>query len=153
MAEKLEHARTDGVAARPREHRGAAARPRGHTLARERAGAPMKIVDLSMTVSDWDKNSFAPEETYFKLRPIVKWEDKGFVSNMVEMTVHAGTHIDSPHHFYRDMPSVEQIPIESFVGEAIVVDLTFKGTANARITPEDLEQAERALREKGIEIK
>jgi arylformamidase len=72
---------------------------------------------------------------------------------MVEMTVHAGTHIDSPHHFYRDMPSVEQIPIESFVGEAIVVDLTFKGTANARITPEDLEQAERALREKGIEIK
>jgi len=25
----------------------------------------MKVVDLSMTVSDWDKNSFAPEETYF----------------------------------------------------------------------------------------
>ena len=62
----------------------------------------MKVVDLSMTVSDWDKNSFAPEETYFKLRPIVKWEEKGFVSNMVEMTVHAGTHIDSPHHFFRD---------------------------------------------------
>src|SRR5437870_4300568 len=77
----------------------------------------MKIVDLSMTLSDWDKNVFAPEETYFKLRPIVKWEDKGFVSNMVEMTVHAGTHIDSPHHFYRDLPSIEKIPIESFVGE------------------------------------
>lgn len=112
----------------------------------------MKIVDLSMTVSDWDKNSFAPEETYFKLRPIVKWEEKGFVSNMVEMTVHAGTHIDSPHHFYRDLPSIDQIPLETFVGEAIVLDLTFKGHANARITPQDLEQSEQALTDQGIKI-
>ncbi|HYC46654.1 MAG TPA: cyclase family protein [Burkholderiales bacterium] len=113
----------------------------------------MKIVDLSMTVMNWDKNSFAPEETYFKLRPIVKWEDKGFVSNMVEMTVHAGTHVDSPHHFYRDLPCIEQIPVETFVGEAVVVDLTFKGVANARITPEDLERAEKALNAQGIELK
>lgn len=113
----------------------------------------MRIVDLSMTLSDWDKNSFAPEETYFKLRPIVKWEDKGFVSNMVEMTVHAGTHIDSPHHFYRDLPSIEQIPLETLIGEAIVLDLTFKGHANARITPQDLEQAQEALLQAGIEIK
>lgn len=113
----------------------------------------MQVVDLSMTVVDWDKNSFAPEETYFKLRPIVKWEDKGFVSNMVEMTVHAGTHIDSPHHFYRDLPSIEQIPIETFVGNAIVLDLTFKGHANARITPEDMERAQAALAGAGIEIK
>lgn len=113
----------------------------------------MRIVDLSMTVSDWDKNSFAPEETYFKLRPIVTWEDKGFVSNMVEMTVHAGTHIDSPHHFYRDLPSIEQIPIETFMGEAIVLDLTFKAQANARITPEDLERAEKGLAVRGVQIK
>ena len=113
----------------------------------------MKVVDLSMTVSDWDTNSFAPEETYFKLRPIVKWEDKGFVSNMVEMTVHAGTHIDSPHHFYRDLPSIDLIPLDTFVGDAVVLDLTFKGTANARITPQDLEQAEKALAKQGIKIK
>ena len=112
----------------------------------------MRVVDLTMTVSDWDHNSFAPEETYFKLRPIVKWEEKGFVSNMVEMTVHAGTHIDSPHHFFRDKPSIEQIPIDTFVGDAIVVDLTFKGTANARITPADLDRADKALAAKGIKI-
>lgn len=112
----------------------------------------MRIIDLSMTVSNWDKNSFAPEETYFKLRPIVNWEDKGFVSNMVEMTVHAGTHIDSPHHFYRDLPCIEQIPVDTFVGDAIVMDLTFKGHANARISPEDMLRSEKALAEKGITI-
>ena len=112
----------------------------------------MRIVDLSMTVSDWDQNSFAPEETYFKLRPIVNWEEHGFVSNMVEMTVHAGTHIDSPHHFFRDMPSIEQIPADDFMGDAVVMDLTFKGHANARIGPEDMEQAEAALADEGIAL-
>ncbi|MBI3078849.1 MAG: cyclase family protein, partial [Deltaproteobacteria bacterium] len=95
---------------------------------------------------------FAKEESYFKLRPIVNWDEKGFVSNMVEMTVHAGTHIDSPHHFFREKPSVEQLPLDAMIGEAIVLDLTFKGMPNARITPEDLDQAERALAQQGITI-
>lgn len=112
----------------------------------------MRIVDLSMTVEECDSAPFAKEESYFKLRPIVRWEDKGFVSNMVEMTVHAGTHIDSPHHFFRDRPGVEQIPLDAMIGEAVVMDLTFKGTPNARITPADLDRAERALNDKGIRI-
>ncbi len=112
----------------------------------------MRVVDLSMTVSNWDQNSFAPEETYFKLRPIVNWEEHGFVSNMVEMTVHAGTHIDSPHHFFRDMPSVDKISAEEFIGDGVVLDLTFKGHANARIAVEDMERAEQALIDKGIQL-
>ena len=112
----------------------------------------MRIVDLSMTVEECDSAPFAKDESYFKIRPIVNWEEKGFVSNMVEMTVHAGTHIDTPHHFVRDMPEIEKLPLENMIGEAVVMDLTFKGTANARITPADLAQAERALNQKGITI-
>jgi len=112
----------------------------------------MRIVDLSMTVEECDSAPFAKDEYYFKLKPIVKWEDKGFVSNMVEMTVHAGTHIDSPHHFFRDKPNVEKLPVESMIGEAVVLDLTFKGTPNARITPEDMDRAEAALKAQGITI-
>ncbi len=112
----------------------------------------MRIVDLSMTVEECESAPFAKDEYYFKLKPIVRWEDQGFVSNMVEMTVHAGTHIDSPHHFFRDKPGVAQLPLEAMIGEAVVLDLTFKGYANARITPEDLERAERALTQQGIAI-
>jgi kynurenine formamidase len=112
----------------------------------------MRIVDLSMTVEECDSAPFAPEENYFKIRPIINWEDKGFVSNVVQMTVHAGTHIDSPHHFFRNKPSIEQLPLEPMMGKAVVLDLTFKGIANARILPEDLERAERQLKEQGIEI-
>lgn len=112
----------------------------------------MRIVDLSMTVEECDSAPFAREESYFKLKPIVRWEERGFVSNMVEMTVHAGTHIDSPHHFFRDKPGVAELPVEAMIGEAIVLDLTFKGTPRAAITPEDLDRAERALAEQGIAI-
>lgn len=113
----------------------------------------MRIVDLSMTVEECDSAPFAPDETYFKVTPIIRWEDKGFVSNLVEMTVHAGTHIDSPHHFFRDRPSVEQLPLEPLIGEGVVLDLSFRRQPKARITPEDLERAERALEEKGVKIK
>jgi kynurenine formamidase len=112
----------------------------------------MRIVDLSMTVNECDSAPFAPEENYFKLRPIINWEDKGFVSNMVQMTVHVGTHIDSPHHFFRDKPSIEQLPLEPMIGNAVVLDLTAKGTARASIMPEDLIQAEQRLKAEGVEI-
>src|SRR4029450_3832064 len=112
-------------------------------------GDPMRLVDLSMTVEECDSTPFAKEEAYFKSRPIVRWEDKGFVASMVEMPVHPGTHIDSPHHFFRDKPSVEALPLESMIGEAVVMDLTFKGHAHARITPEHLERAERTRAAQG----
>lgn len=37
-----------------------------------------------MTVEECDSAPFAKDEYYFKLKPIVRWEDKGFVSNVVE---------------------------------------------------------------------
>ena len=68
------------------------------------------------------------------------------------MTVHAGTHIDSPHHFFRDKPSIEQLPLESMMGKAVVLDLTAKGIAHASISPDDLDEAERKLKQQGVEI-
>ena len=113
----------------------------------------MRIVDLSMTVQECDSAPFAPDENYFKLRPIIKWEDKGFVSNVVQMTVHVGTHIDSPHHFFRDKPSIEQLPLEPMVGQAIILDLTAKGIARASYYARGLEaKPRRSSSKQGIEI-
>ena len=68
------------------------------------------------------------------------------------MTVHVGTHIDSPHHFFRDKPSIEQLPLEPMMGKAVVLDLTVKGVARASISPSDLDAAERKLNQQGVEI-
>jgi kynurenine formamidase len=50
------------------------------------------------------------------------------------------------------MPGIERLPLDTMMGEAIVLDLTFKGRANERITPDDLDRAERALNAQGIRI-
>jgi kynurenine formamidase len=95
-----------------------------------------RIVDLSMTVEECDSAPFAPDEKYFKLKPIITWEDKGFVSNTVQMTVHVGTAYRLATSFFSaDKPSIEQLPLEPMIGKAVVLDLTAKGKARASITP------------------
>jgi kynurenine formamidase len=39
------------------------------------------------------------------------------------------------------------------MGNAVVLDLTFRGTPKARITPGDLDRAERALEAEGVQIR
>jgi kynurenine formamidase len=57
---------------------------------------------------------------------------------LIEMPVHAATHMDAPLHFVPGGKSIDQIPLEMTMGEAAVLDLTGKG-ANEGITPADLE--------------
>ena len=54
--------------------------------------------------------------------------------------------------FVREHPGVAALPVEHMVGDAVVLDLSFRCEANAQITPEDLEQAERALNARGHRI-
>ena len=42
----------------------------------------------------------------------------------LELSEHTGTHIDAPAHFGKGQPTVDEIPPESLVGEAIVVNIT-----------------------------
>ena len=41
----------------------------------------------------------------------------------IELCEHTGTHIDAPAHFAENQTTVDQIPPESLIGEAIVVDI------------------------------
>jgi arylformamidase len=41
-------------------------------------------------------------------------------SSAVAMSLHAGTHIDAPFHFIADGPTIDQLPLERFIGPALV---------------------------------
>ena len=43
---------------------------------------------------------------------------------------HGGTHLDAPIHFYQGRNTVEQIPIDQFVGNAAVIDVSAKARTN-----------------------
>ena len=57
---------------------------------------------------------------------------------------HGGTHLDAPVHFSEGKWAVEEIPLESGIGEAIVIDVTAGATGNAdyQISVADVEKWE-----------
>lgn len=81
----------------------------------------MKIIDISQEVFSCKVYPGDPV-------PVTKREvsmDNGDIYNMstITMCVHNGTHIDSPYHFVNDGKTVDQIPLDSFVGYCYVTRL------------------------------
>jgi len=82
----------------------------------------MRIYDISHTLTEeiprW------PGDPPFEFRLISKISD-GDKANVTHLTMvaHTGTHIDAPRHFIDGAPSVEEIPLESMIGPAVVLDL------------------------------
>ena len=57
---------------------------------------------------------------------------------------HGGTHLDAPVHFAEGKWSVAEIPVETLVGPAVVIDARAKAASDAdyRLTREDVERFE-----------
>jgi arylformamidase len=92
------------------------------------------IIDISVvlqpTIPTW------PGSPGFQLSPINRLEagDAANVSQ-IQTDVHVGTHVDAPWHFLQNGITVEQLSLETLVGQATVVSLP-DVTA---ITPKELE--------------
>ena len=118
----------------------------------------MQIFDVSRALS----NDLAPwpGDTPFHFE--LKWKmAEGATVNVgaVQMGVHNGTHADAPYHFEQGADTIDQMPLETYLGDAVVIDLTgLFGTDRTRqITIADidscsdaLEQAPRLLLKTGV---
>ena len=62
----------------------------------------------------------------------------GFTMERVEMRSHTATHVDAPRHFIPEGKTLDEFPIETFMGEGIALDLTPLEPAEP-IEPEHIE--------------
>ena len=93
----------------------------------------MKLIDVSVPL---DSNSPTyPGNTPFQLEAIKRLA-RGDSSNVssVHMSVHGGTHVDAPRHFFDAGGGVESLPLEMLCGRARVIELTTR----RGVTVEDL---------------
>lgn len=82
-----------------------------------------EIIDLTYS---FDENTiFWPTEDGFQFHEgFHGMTEKGYwyESNGFTTAEHGGTHLDAPIHFYKDRMTADEIPLEKFIGQAIVID-------------------------------
>lgn len=72
---------------------------------------------------------FCPEMCYpksvgpFKSEILMTHETHGVQVQNITTSTHTGTHIDAPFHFISTGKNLSEIPIERFVGRAVILDL------------------------------
>jgi kynurenine formamidase len=90
------------------------------------------IVDLS---HPYDENTiYWPTAAGFELtKDFDGITDKGYyyAANSFSTAEHGGTHIDAPIHFAEGGESVDQIPLDRLMGEAVVIDIADRCAADA----------------------
>lgn len=71
-------------------------------------------------------------------------QSEGSRSNVERLTLilHTGTHVDAPYHFFSDLSTIDEIPLDGLIGPAVVVDLTGK-QGSAAIQSVDIQEWEK----------
>ena len=90
-----------------------------------------RIVDLSHSYSD--KTIYWVTAKEFELDTVFKGEtEKGYfyAANNFSTAEHGGTHIDAPIHFAKNGQTVDEIPLEKLIGNAIKIDVSSKAQDN-----------------------
>jgi kynurenine formamidase len=104
------------------------------------------IVDLSHDYSE--QTVFWPTAEGFKLDKVADGMTEGgyyYAANNFSGAEHGGTHIDAPVHFAKGHRTVDQIPLDQLIGDAIVVDVSAKCASQPdyRVATEDFTAWER----------
>jgi len=96
-----------------------------------------KFFDLSQPVYEkcpgwptYEKTSFRYEASYTK---------DGYTAEQITMNSHTGTHVDAPFHFDPLGVTVDELPVEAFCGETVILDLRKRIQAKEGISPVHLE--------------
>jgi len=80
----------------------------------------MKIIDLTHPIAE--NMSMFPGVDAPRLYVAYNHNECGFMETLISLYSHTGTHIDAPAHLYANGATLDNYPVEQFVGKALIVD-------------------------------
>ena len=83
-----------------------------------------RFVDLSYLLHDGMTTYPVPWSPPFEITQLGRHGIEGRESRKIVMGTHMGTHVDAPRHFVPGGQTIDQVPLDLFVGPATVVDFT-----------------------------
>ena len=99
------------------------------------------IIDLSMELSE--NILVYPGDPKVEIKAWSTIEKDGYYMNTLFMGEHTGTHVDAPAHFIEGGKTIDEMPLDKFIGEGAVIDVS---KLDRDILPEDItEKAEIVL--------
>jgi kynurenine formamidase len=89
------------------------------------SGSPVRdIVDLSHPLDD--DTPVYPGDPVARFTPATTIDEQGYNVLHVRMGSQTGTHVDAPFHFLADGARIDELPLELFLGPAVVADVRGK---------------------------
>ena len=85
-------------------------------------GDDLVIVDLTLELSE--ETPVYPEDPRVEVRKWTTIEKDGYYMNALFLGEHSGTHVDAPAHFVPSGKTIDQIPLERFIGRGVVIDVS-----------------------------
>jgi arylformamidase len=88
-----------------------------------------------------------PGDAPYRLEPTATIREGSTVNlHSISMSVHTGTHADSPYHFKENGLPEDEIPLEVYIGAAVVIDVVGRKTIEiGDITSHDFRRSPRVL--------
>lgn len=111
---------------------------------------PQMAVGLAAEIDYLDHNDTIPLVTgYFGCRPDELHEGKGWATERLRTSTHAGTHVDAPYHYSprsgaKPSRKIDECPLEWYFGRGVVLNMTHKKSAET-VTVQDVKDALAAL--------
>src|SRR5262245_66460507 len=118
-----------------------------------------EIVDISLELDDSRFAMRTPpgfkRDMQFQLEVLKEHdapEGAGQIVRGVHMRLHAGSHIDAPEHNVKGGKQVQDLPLATFAGDAVIADLRHLVPGKA-ITADELEKAVGGMMRRGDRLR
>ena len=89
----------------------------------------MRLIDLSQPITDGGPN--CPVHPPISAKVVATHAQDNWHMEVISLATHTGSHLDAPLHKIDGGKSIDEIPLESFTGEAVLADLRDSGADRA----------------------
>src|SRR3989338_7781496 len=84
----------------------------------------MAIIDLPMPLDS--KTPAYPGDPLIQIEQIAELRKNGWNEKRLHLNSHCGTHIDAPSHFVEKGKTIDQLPLDLFQGDGVLIDVRKK---------------------------
>ncbi len=98
------------------------------------------LIDLTLTLGS-ERVAAVPGLVGVSMEPLHTHESHARSNTKPTLATHLGTHVDAPYHFHPDGITVDDMPLNRYMGPAKLLDLRELARGQSAISIADLQQA------------